>query len=596
MRPLMASAVAMIPDEVVGEVRDRADVVALIGEHVQLKKAGINHKGLCPFHQEKTPSFHVNPQRRTFYCFGCQKKGDVFSFLMELQGKGFIEVVREVAERVGVAIPERPASPEEQARRSERSRLLDLNAVAAAFFRTTLAHDRAGAAGRDYLARRGIGDEVAATFQLGLAPDGWDGLARHLEGRKLSPDMALQIGLLAPRGSGRGSYDRFRNRVMCPVILPAGEISGFSGRSLADDPETPKYLNSPESQIYKKSHLLFGLHAARPAFARKGRALLVEGNFDVIALHQAGFGETVAPLGTALTADQVEILHRLAPRVVLCLDSDKAGRAAALRAVPLLTAAGVDARVALLPDGEDPDSFVRKQGAAALEELVSKAQPAVEYFLDQAWFKSDRSADARAAALREAGPMIGSIGDEVRREMVIAQIALGMQIDARVVRMAMKGVESAPASPPAMVNQRPPSMLELKVFEILEDHPDLLAEAEELGIRSLLTDARLRDMYSRRLAGQSFLDAAPQELKDLVASRLLEAHYAQLENPRRVLLETIRILKSERLERDLDQIKVAIKDAARRGDSTLARELSIRQIETRKLAEDLKRRPEEEPR
>jgi DNA primase len=510
---------------------------------------------------------------------------------MELQGKGFIEVVRDVAERVGVTIPERPVSPEEQSRRSEKARLFELNAVAAAFFRATLAHDRAGAAGRAYLARRGIGEEVAATFQLGLAPDGWDGLARHLEGRKQSAEAALHLGLMAPRTNGRGVYDRFRNRVMCPVILPAGEIAGFSGRTLADDPETPKYLNSPESQIYKKSHLLFGLFAARPAFARKGRALLVEGNFDVIALHQGGFAETVAPLGTALTADQVEILHRLAPRVVLCLDGDKAGRAAALRAVPLLTAAGVDARVAVLPDGEDPDSYLRKQGAAALEELVSKAQPAVEYFLDQAWFKSDRSADARAAALREAGPLIASITDEVKREMVIAQIALGMQVEARVVRLAVKGAPpDSPSSPPP-ARRRPPPMLELKVFEILEDHPDLVAEAEGLGIRSLLTDERLRDMYSRRLAGQSFLDAAPQDIRHLVAARLLEGHYAGLDNPRRVLVETIRILESERLARDLDQINVAIKDAARRGDSTLARELSIRQIETRKLAEDLKRRP-----
>jgi DNA primase len=295
----------------------------------------------------------------------------------------------------------------------------------------------------------------------------------------------------------------------------------------------------------------------------------------------------------------VEILHRLAPRVVLCLDGDKAGRAAALRAVPLLVAAGVDARVALLPDGEDPDSFVRKQGAAALEDLVGKAQPAVEYFLDQAWFKSDRSADARAAALREAGPLIASIADEVKREMVIAQIALGMQVDARVVRMAVKGGFDSPAPVRTASSRRPPPPLELNVFEILEDHPDLLAEADELGIRSLLTDERLRDMYSRRLAGEPFLDAAPQELRDLVASRLLQAHYAQIENPRRALRESINILKSERLERDLDQIKVAIKDAARRGDSTLARELSIRQIETRKLAEDLKRRPAlegEEPR
>jgi DNA primase len=590
----------MIPDEIVDEIRDRADVVALIGEHVQLRKAGVNHKGLCPFHQEKTPSFHVNPQRRSFYCFGCHKKGDVFNFLMELQGKGFVEVVREVAERVGVVIPERPASPEEQQRRTERARLLDVNAAAAAFYRQTLAADR-GASARAYLKRRGIGDEVAHTFQLGAAPDAWDALVHHLEGRR-AIDGALTLGLVAPRQNRNGFYDRFRNRVMCPVILPAGEIAGFSARTLAgDDPETPKYLNSPESLVYKKSHLLFGLHAARPAFARKGRALVVEGNFDVIALHQAGLSETVAPLGTAMTAEQIELLRRLAPAVVLCLDGDKAGRAAAMRAIPLLCAAGVDARVVALPDGDDPDSFVRRHGAAALEDLVGRARPAVEHFIDEVWFKSDRSPDARAAALREVAPLVAGIADEVKREMVVSQVALSMGVEQRVVRLAGRepGKQASPAPAPAPAPRAaagPPPRLELKVIGILADHPDLVDEAEQLGIRSLLTDARLRDMYSARLAGQSFLDAAPKDISDLVAREIYSGAYATLSSPRRTLVETLRTLERERLEHDLDCLARDLKDAARRGDSDLARELSIRQIQTRKLAEELKRRPEEDPR
>lgn len=588
----------MIPDEIVDEIRDRADVVAIIGEHVQLRKAGVNHKGLCPFHQEKTPSFHVHPQRRSFYCFGCQKKGDVFKFLMELQGKGFVEVVREVADRVGVVIPERPASPEEQQRRSERGRLYDLNTAAASFYRQTLLHERSGAAGKAYLARRGIGEDVANTFQLGLAPEAWDALALHLEGRHLSADGAIQLGLLTKNDRGR-IYDRFRNRVVCPVILPAGEIAGFSGRTLSDDPETPKYLNSPESPVYKKSNLLFGLHAARASFARKGRALLVEGNFDVVSLHQAGFSEAVAPLGTALTGEQIELLRRLAHQVVLCLDGDKAGRAAAMRAIPLLAAAGVDARVVALPDGEDPDSFVRKQGAAALEDLVGKALPAVRYYVDQVWYRTDRSAEARAAALKEIAPLVESITDEVRRDIVISDVAAELGVDGRVVRNALRRAPEparAPVPSPTEPTSSPPPKMELKLFAILADHPDLVQEADQLGIRSLLTDERLRDMYSARLAGQSFLDAAPKDISDLVAREIYSGAYASLPVPRRALVETIRKLERERLEGDLERLARAIKDAARRGDSDLVRELSIRQIQTRNLAEDLKRRPEDEPR
>ena len=590
---------ALIPDEVVSEIRDRIDIVAVIGEHIQLKKAGVNWKGLCPFHQEKTPSFHVNPPRHTFYCFGCQKKGDVFAFLMEIGGKSFGEVVRELAGRVGVVIPERPMSPEEQARRSERSRLFDVNALAAAYYRGVLGDGRQGAAGRAYLEGRGIGAEVAAAFQLGLAPDGWDGLLRHFEQRRIPLEPALLLGLVARRSSGSGHYDKFRNRLMCPVILPAGEIAGFSGRTLAnDDPETPKYLNSPENPIYKKSQLLFGLHAARPSFAKRGRAILVEGNFDVIALHQAGFTETVAPLGTALTAEQVESLRRLAPSVVLCLDGDKAGRAAALRAIPILVAAGVDARVVALPDKEDPDSFVRSRGAAALEDRVAHAPSAIDHFLEEIWYRSDRSAEARAAALREAAPLIAALGaDSIKRDIVIQQFARALDVESRVVRMAL-AARPAPAAPtpaPAPAAPPPPSA-ELKVFAILADHPDLVAEADQLGIRSPLTDARLRDMYSRRLSGQSFLDAAPQDISDHVAREVLSGAYAAVPNPRRTLMDAVRMLRSEHMEQELARLHRAAKDANRRGDTTLERELTRKYVETRKHAEDLKRRPEEEPR
>jgi DNA primase len=588
---------AHIPDEVIAEIRERADIVAMIGEHVQLKKAGASHKGLCPFHQEKTPSFHVNPARKTFYCFGCQKKGDVFAFLMELQGKSFVEVLRELAQRTGVIIPERSVSPEAAARKSERSRLLDLNGSACAFYQGIL-HDARGAAGRAYLAARGIDVDgaVTTTFRLGMAPDAWDGLAHHLEGIHASQQDALLLGLIAPRTSGRGHYDKFRNRLMCPVILPGGEVAGFSGRTLGADPETPKYVNSPESPVYKKSQLLFGLHAARPAWARKGRAILVEGNFDVISLHQAGFTETVAPLGTALTAEQVDILRRLAPMVILCLDGDKAGRAAALRAVPLLAGA-VDARVARLPDGEDPDSFVRKRGAAALEELVARAQPAVDYFLDELWWRTDQSADRRAAAIRQAAPLIVAIADDVKREIVVGQFATALSVSPHVVRRALREVPAeATAAPAPAPTSPPPPTVELNVIALLDEHPDLWEMAEELGIGSLLTDARLRDMYLGRRAGKSFLDEAPAEIANLVAVKLHAGSFARVESPRRALHDAWRVLQGAKLQTEDERLGRELKEALRRGNAALARELSLKRLQTRNMAEALKRRPEDERR
>jgi DNA primase len=283
--------------------------------------------------------------------------------------------------------------------------------------------------------------------------------------------------------------------------------------------------------------------------------------------------------------------------VVLCLDGDKAGRAAALRAIPLLVAAGVDARVVVLPDGEDPDSFVRGRGAAALEALVARAPTAIDHFLDEIWYRSDRSAEARAAALRAGAPLIAAVTDEVKRDIVIQQFARALDVEPRIVRMAMAKTTAppVPVAGPGRPSLAPPSA-ELNVFAILADHPDLLTDAEHLGIRSLLTDARLRDMYSRRLSGQSFLDAAPQELSDHVARAVLSGAYADIPNPRRALGDAVRFLELGRLDVEDRRLERAIKDANRRGDTSLERELVMKRVETRKHAEDLKRRPEEEPR
>jgi DNA primase len=591
----------VIPDEVIAEVRERTDIVVVIGEHVQLKKTGVSHKGLCPFHQEKTPSFHVNGARRSFYCFGCQKKGDVFRFLMEVGGKSFVEVVRELAQRAGVTVPERPASPEETAWRSERQRLFEVNGVAARFYEQVLDDERAGATGRAYLASRGIGDEVRARFRLGMALDSWDGLARHLELAHQPLDQALALGLVAERKQGRGHYDKFRNRIMCPVLLPAGEVAGFSGRTLrSSDPETPKYLNSPESSIYKKSQLLFGLHAARPAFARKGRAILVEGNFDVVALHQAGFDETVAPLGTALTGEQVELLRRLAGSVVVCLDGDRAGRAAAKKSFQLLLAANVAVRVVELPDGEDPDSFVRRHGAAALEDRIARAKSVIDYLIDLIWAPTDQSPERQAAALREFAPILESMPERITRDFTVDKLAKAFRVDAGVVRRALKNPQEAPrARERAVVHgAAPPPPSELKVFGLLADHPDLQPLADQLGIRSLLTDARLRDMYSAAQADRTFLDVAPNDIADLVAREVMSGRYAKanFSDARRALVEMVRVLESDRLAAEVHKLAGQRDDAISRGDQTRARELSLLLMQTRRQADELRRRPEEEPR
>ena len=503
----------LIPDDVIGEIRQRADIVAVIGQHVQLRKAGRNHKGLCPFHGEKTPSFNVNPDKGFFYCFGCQKKGDVFTFVMEYEGKSFTEAAEQLARLAGVTLPEPAAIDPAERRaiaeqRSEKAQLFRINQIAAEFFRARLLAP-AGAAARAYLAERGVSDEIAARFQLGYAPDEWGALADHLAAEKVPARLAEMVGLIAPRQRASGHYDRFRHRLVCPVIQASGEVVGFSARTLPNAvvtapkdgaAEAPaKYINSPESPIYKKSKLLYGVQQARDSIRQKGRIVLVEGNFDVISLHQAGVTETMAPLGTALTEDQVDLMRRLTDKVVLIYDGDKAGRAATLKALRLLLAAGLDVGIVELPLGEDPDSIARKGGKLAA--LFERARPAIGYFISHVWGAPGQSAAEYSHAVHEAASVLPAVKDELGRRHIIDQFAaqLGVPFERlrTDLRAAYRGQEvAAPAAKPQDPTQPKglPPTDEMDLLAYLAEFPELVEVAERLDVLSLLTDSRLRDM------------------------------------------------------------------------------------------------------
>ncbi len=279
----------MIPDNVIAQIRDTADIVAVIGLRVQLKKAGTSWKGLCPFHGERTPSFNVMPDKGFFHCFGCQKSGDVFKFVMEIEGKTFVDAVEQLGARFGIEVPKIEESPEARRARGERVAMLDINKLATAFFREVLADPARGEPGRAYLAKRGVGEATSAAFQLGYAPADWHALADYLKDKHADLELAAKLGLVAKQPSRGGYYDRNRDRLVCPVVVPGGDVVGFSARVVGPPPPDadppPKYINSPESTVYKKSRLLFGLAQAREGMQKLSRAVLVEGNFDVITLH-----------------------------------------------------------------------------------------------------------------------------------------------------------------------------------------------------------------------------------------------------------------------------------------------------------------------
>jgi DNA primase len=360
----------MIPDAVVDEVRARSDIVEIIGEHVSLKRAGKDFKARCPFHEERTLSFSVVPAKAFFTCFGCGESGDVFTFLMKRLGLGFLDAVKVVAERVGVEIRDTPADRGEDPNRH----LHEANAFAKSFYQEGLWNEKMGKGAQAYLARRGIGKETAERFGLGFAPRDWRALREAAAKHGIEDEVLLEVGLLVQREEGKEPYDRFRDRVIFPIESLSGRVLAFGGRVLGESgPGVPKYLNSPESKVYHKGKVLYGLSWAKNPIRREEGALVVEGYMDVVSLAAGGIENVVAPLGTSMTEDQTRLLSRFCTRVYILFDSDPAGLRATFRAGDLLLAAGLHPAVVTFPPGEDPDTVIRKDGPGAIREHLAQA-------------------------------------------------------------------------------------------------------------------------------------------------------------------------------------------------------------------------------
>ena len=408
----------LVPREKIDDVRDRTNIVDVVKRHVELKRAGTGSwKGLCPFHSEKTPSFTVHEPRQFFHCFGCDEKGDAISFLVKIEQRPFMDVLTDLAAAAGVDLEVRPLTPAEvKARKeaeSERDRMLRALDLAAAFFEDQYLSP-AGAAARAYVEGRGIGTAVREKFRVGYAPARWDGLSSHLASKKIPVSDLERLGLCAV--NERGRYDFFRDRVMLPVIDRQKRVVGFGSRLLDPDAKDCKYVNSPESPLFHKKEQLYGLHAALEAIRKSGSAIVVEGNFDVLALHEAGIEEAVAPMGTALTVEQVAALGRIAKTVTVVFDGDSAGQRAAQKAVPLFIDGEVDGRVARLPAGFDPDDFVRRSddGAATFRRMVDGARPMLDQFIQDSVEES--SIEGKLATLERVAdaPGPGEEPDQAR--------------------------------------------------------------------------------------------------------------------------------------------------------------------------------------
>jgi len=479
-----------IPEEKISEIKNAADIVDVVSESVLLKKAGKNYIGLCPFHSEKTPSFTVSPDKQIFHCFGCSTGGNVFSFLMKQDGVSFPEAARHLAKRYGVDIPDRPLSPEQKKKISQRESLLDINRRAGGFYHQALLTGSAGEMARSYLARRGISRQTMVDFKLGYAPDGWDHLLRFFSEKRISAMLLEKSGLILPRKNKSGHYDRFRNRIIFPIFDVNTQVVGFGGRVLDD--ALPKYLNSPETELYNKSRSLYGIHRAKDKCRATGTVFIVEGYLDLLALHQHGIENSVATLGTALTADHVKLLTRYARRMILVYDSDEAGMRSAQRCIETFWKEHVDFRredvfsenkadthILVLPTGHDPDSYVFEHGPDAFTQAASDAPGIITFLMDCAVRKHGLTTEGKIRIISELQEPLAAINDQIAQSIYIQQLAERIGIAESAVLERIRAVAARQSRPAAVAGRQgappkglPPKAAAAATAEPVDSWPD----------------------------------------------------------------------------------------------------------------------------
>lgn len=409
-----------ISESKIEEIRNAANIVDVISEYVQLRKRGRNYIGLCPFHSEKTPSFTVSDEKQIYHCFGCHNGGNVFKFLMEYKKISFIEAVQELAEQLGIELNYDQSTFEGQ---TEQEILFDINTEVARYFSNNLLNDEEGQIARDYFQKRNIKVQTMRAFGLGYALNGWENLVSFLKQKNIDLEKALQLGLIGRNKDGR-VYDKLAGRIIFPIFSPNGRVIAFAGRKLRDDDTSAKYINSPESIIYVKGRVLYGLSFAKDEIRKLDKAIIVEGYMDLLSLYQAGVKNVVAVSGTALTDEQAQLLSRYTKNVVLLFDADTAGIAASMRSIEILLRKDFDVKIATLPSGEDPDSFVNKYGKEEFEETVKRAENFLEYqtayYEKQGMFDDPTKA---AEAIRDLVKPIAIIDDELKRNLLIKNIS-----------------------------------------------------------------------------------------------------------------------------------------------------------------------------
>jgi DNA primase len=555
-------------------VKQQADIVRVIGEYVRLKKTGQNFTGLCPFHQEKSPSFAVHPVRQIYHCFGCGVSGDVFKFVMELEKLSFPEAIRAVAEKCGIPIPKpREHSPEERRENQQRAVLIDMHRDAAAFFSRQLHEAPEGKVACAYLEDRGLDREAMKQFGMGFAPSGGDGLLRQLKSKY--PEKLLEASGLFSRDQGGRLYDKFRRRIMFPISNESGKVIAFGGRAMGD--EMPKYMNSPETPIYTKSSVLYHLDRAKETLRQSDFGILVEGYMDAIAVARAGISNVIASCGTSLAEPQIKLLGRYTRRVVVNYDPDTAGQAATERSLLLLLEKEFDVRVLALPGGADPDKFIKEQGADAYRKLLAQAPPYLDYLIGRAR-KMDRSTAAgKVAALNFLLPYVQRLPDRLLRSEWATRIASELRVDEPVFREALRRAAVERRSEVKLK----PELLSPVVKQAERRLIQMLVEAE--GFREKLAVEIVESSLHHGLETERIIEVLVSKIAERPDAATIAA--ALEENDRRLLFE---VLFDQTMDHTWEEAEACLEFLR---DRQISRELSEleRKVQTQPAKEELMR-------
>jgi DNA primase len=568
------------------QVRAANDIVDVIGSFLPLKRAGANFVALCPFHREKTPSFHVNPRLQIFHCFGCHKGGDVFTFVKEYESLDFPEAVRRLAERAKIPLEVSP-TPGQQLTRHLKDSLLQINEQIAQRWQNALASEASGELGRQYLAKRGVSADAIKLFRIGAAPELWDDTVNWAKSKGHDLALVEKAGLIIRKEETGNYYDRFRGRLMFPICDDQGRVVGFSGRVLAGDEKTAKYVNSPETAIFIKSKVFFGLDKSKRALLEAGQAIVCEGQLDLIACFTAGVQNIVAPQGTAFTADHARILKRFVEEVVLCFDSDEAGQKATVRALDSLLASGLAVRVAVVPKPHDPDSYIRAFGGEAFRQVIQQAEGFFDYYLGRLCATNDSATDkGRLVILRSMSEAVHKTDNGVLIDKYAQKTALRLGVNPDAVRAEFKkfGWPAAPREDPGEVQateaseMEKPSSQEYWLLKLLLLHEDLVPWAATHADPSWIQHIVVRDIVKARFdchnrhqwsGVASLLDASfSSEMRSLVTE--VTADERPIPNPAQQLADLAMRLRNSFIDRQL---------------ATLNRDLAVPNLDDNRLSE-----------